>query len=139
MSVISGTRTPSLSKIDNWYNNTRTEEQLVIYKVYTTIDQQITSCRNPLRNINDLGMAYERRLLTLRSLYVEKNGMVVMVSSFQVLEMAKSTTRFGIRRSPDFDHKPLAVYGPAIQENLIHPFYLEFTQTQLKQTCLPTW
>ena len=76
--------------------------------------------------------------------YVEKvqNGMVVMDNnSGKVLGFIAGTDfennqidhAFGIRRSPGSTIKPLAVYGPAIQENLINPSTVipdtEFTQT----------
>ena len=139
---------------DNWYNQyyKEAEEQLKTggYKVYTTIDQQIYDLlqESAKKHINDLGMAYEGVYTDPESgqetSYVEKvqNGMVVMDNnSGKVLGFIAGTDfennqidhAFGIRRSPGSTIKPLAVYGPAIQENLIHPSTVipdtEFTQT----------
>ena len=139
---------------DNWYNQyyKEAEEQLKTggYKVYTTIDQQIYDLlqESAKKHINDLGMAYEGVYTDpetgQETSYVEKvqNGMVVMDNnSGKVLGFIAGTDfennqidhAFGIRRSPGSTIKPLAVYGPAIQENLIHPSTVipdtEFTQT----------
>ena len=139
---------------DNWYNQyyKEAEEQLKTggYKVYTTIDQQIYDLlqESAKKHINDLGMAYEGVYTDPESgqetSYVEKvqNGMVVMDNnSGKVLGFIAGTDfennqidhAFGIRRSPGSTIKPLAVYGPAIQENLINPSTVipdtEFTQT----------
>ena len=139
---------------DNWYNQyyKKAEEQLKTggYKVYTTIDQQIYDLlqESAKKHINDLGMAYEGVYTDpetgQETSYVEKvqNGMVVMDNnSGKVLGFIAGTDfennqidhAFGIRRSPGSTIKPLAVYGPAIQENLIHPSTVipdtEFTQT----------
>ena len=139
---------------DNWYNQyyKEAEEQLKTggYKVYTTIDQQIYDLlqESAKKHINDLGMAYEGVYTDpetgQETTYVEKvqNGMVVMDNnSGKVLGFIAGTDfennqidhAFGIRRSPGSTIKPLAVYGPAIQENLIHPSTVipdtEFTQT----------
>ena len=139
---------------DNWYNQyyKEAEEQLKTggYKVYTTIDQQIYDLlqESAKKHINDLGMAYEGVYTDpetgQETSYVEKvqNGMVVMDNnSGKVLGFIAGTDfennqidhAFGIRRSPGSTIKPLAVYGPAIQENLINPSTVipdtEFTQT----------
>lgn len=139
---------------DNWYNQyyKEAEEQLKTggYKVYTTIDQQIYDLlqESAKKHINDLGMAYEGVYTDpetgQETSYVEKvqNGMVVMDNnSGKVLGFIAGTDfennqidhAFGIRRSPGSTIKPLAVYGPAIQENLIYPSTVipdtEFTQT----------
>ena len=139
---------------DNWYNQyyKEAEEQLKTggYKVYTTIDQQIYDLlqESAKKHINDLGMAYEGVYTDpetgQETSYVEKvqNGLVVMDNnSGKVLGFIAGTDfennqidhAFGIRRSPGSTIKPLAVYGPAIQENLIHPSTVipdtEFTQT----------
>lgn len=139
---------------DNWYNQyyKEAEEQLKTggYKVYTTIDQQIYDLlqESAKKHINDLGMAYEGVYTDpetgQETSYVEKvqNGMVVMDNnSGKVLGFIAGTDfennqidhAFDIRRSPGSTIKPLAVYGPAIQENLIHPSTVipdtEFTQT----------
>ncbi|WP_314179892.1 transglycosylase domain-containing protein [Abiotrophia defectiva] len=139
---------------DNWYNQyyKEAEKQLKTggYKVYTTIDQQIYDLlqESAKKHINDLGMAYEGVYTDpetgQETSYVEKvqNGMVVMDNnSGKVLGFIAGTDfennqidhAFGIRRSPGSTIKPLAVYGPAIQENLINPSTVipdtEFTQT----------
>lgn len=127
---------------DNWYNEyyTAAEQQLKTggYKVYTTIDKQIYDQLqvSAKQYIGDLGVGYEGIYVDpttgQETTYLEtvQNGFVVMDNTTgKVLGFVSGTDydrnqidhAFSMRRSPGSTIKPLAVYGPAIEENLITP------------------
>ncbi|WP_241152402.1 transglycosylase domain-containing protein [Vaginisenegalia massiliensis] len=108
------------------------------YKVYTTIDKQIYDQlqASAQKHQNELGATYDGVYTDPQSgkdiYYVEsvQSGMVVMDNtSGKVLGFVAGFDyknnqvdhAFKMRRSPGSTIKPLAVYGPAIEENLINP------------------
>lgn len=125
-----------------WYNEYyfNAEEQLRTggYKVYTTIDRQIYD------QLQESAQAYDDELgVTYDGVYVDpetgeeiyylesvQTGIVVIDNrSGKVLGFVAGTDfennqidhAFNMRRSPGSTIKPLAVYGPAVEENIITP------------------
>lgn len=127
---------------DEWYNEYyfAAEEELRTggYRVYTTIDRQIyDQLQESAQAYNDqLGVTYDGVFVDPETgeeiYYLEsvQTGMVVIDNrSGKVLGFVSGTDyennqidhAFSMRRSPGSTIKPLAVYGPAIEENLINP------------------
>lgn len=127
---------------DQWYNDyyKLAAEQLRSggFKVYTTIDKQVydTLQTSAQQYIGELGVSYDGVHVDeetgQETYYVEtvQNGLVVLDNaSGKVLGFVAGTDyennqidhAFNMRRSPGSTIKPLAVYGPAIQENIINP------------------
>lgn len=127
---------------DEWYNEYyfAAEEELRTggYRVYTTIDRQIYDQLQVSAQTHDdqLGVTYDGVFVDPETgeeiYYLEsvQTGMVVIDNrSGKVLGFVSGTDyennqidhAFGMRRSPGSTIKPLAVYGPAIEENLITP------------------
>ncbi|MDO4432799.1 MAG: transglycosylase domain-containing protein [Aerococcaceae bacterium] len=127
---------------DNWYNEYyhAAEAQLKTggYKIYTTIDKQIYDQLqvSAKQYIGELGIQYEGvhvdQETGQETFYIEsvQNGFVVLDNATgKVLGFVSGTDydnnqidhAFRMRRSPGSTIKPLAVYAPAIEENLITP------------------
>lgn len=125
-----------------WYNDYyfAAENQLRTggYKVYTTIEKDIYDLlQNSARAYEDeLGVMYDGVYTNPETghetYYVEKiqTGLVVIDNTTgRVLGFVAGTDfdnnqidhAFQMRRSPGSTIKPLAVYGPAVEENLINP------------------
>lgn len=125
-----------------WYNEFyyNAEEQLRTggYHVYTTIDRNIYDLlqRAAVANKDGLGVSYDGVYTNPdtgeETYYVEsvQSGTVVIDNKTgRVLGFVAGTDyennqidhAFGMRRSPGSTLKPLAVYGPAIEHNLINP------------------
>lgn len=127
---------------DDWYNDYyfAAEEQLRTggYKVYSTIDKEI------YEQLNASAQAYENQLGAVydgiytdpetghETYYIERvqTGLVVIDNNTgRVLGFVAGTDyennqidhAFNMRRSPGSTIKPLAVYGPAVDNNLINP------------------
>ncbi|UUX34318.1 transglycosylase domain-containing protein [Fundicoccus culcitae] len=119
---------------------TQAEEQLRIggYRVYGTIDREIYDQLqiSAQEYINDVAVSYdgvyEDPETGEQFYYVEdiQNGLVVIENQTgRVLGFVAGTDyennqidhAFGMHRSPGSTIKPLAVYGPAIQHNIINP------------------
>ncbi|XJS11491.1 transglycosylase domain-containing protein [Aerococcaceae bacterium WGS1372] len=127
---------------DDWYNEYyfAAEEQLRTggYKVYSTIDKEI------YEQLNASAQAYEDQLGAVydgvytdpetghETYYIERvqTGLVAIDNnSGRVLGFVAGTDyennqidhAFNMRRSPGSTIKPLAVYGPAVENNLITP------------------
>lgn len=126
----------------DWYNEFyfAAEEQLRTggYHVYTTIDKAIYDQlqTSALAYKDQLGVAYDGVYTDpetgQETYYVEnvQSGLVVMDNaSGKVLGFISGTDyetnqidhAFGMRRSPGSTIKPLAVYAPAIEYNMINP------------------
>ncbi|MDO4775657.1 MAG: transglycosylase domain-containing protein [Aerococcaceae bacterium] len=127
---------------DDWYNQYYfdAEQQLKTggYKVYTTIDRQIYDQLqvSAKQYVGELGVAHEGIHVDPETghehFYIEtvQNGLVIIDNaSGKVLGFVSGTDydsnqidhAFSVRRSPGSTIKPLAVYGPAIEENIITP------------------
>lgn len=127
---------------DDWYNQYYfdAEQQLKTggYKVYTTIDKQIYDQLqvSAKQYVGELGVAHEGIHVDPETghehFYIEtvQNGLVIIDNaSGKVLGFVSGTDydsnqidhAFSVRRSPGSTIKPLAVYGPAIEENIITP------------------
>lgn len=127
---------------DDWYNEYyfEAEKQLQLggYKVYSTIDREIyDQLQVSAQAYNDqIGVTYDGIYTDPETghetYYVEsvQTGMVVIENATgKVLGFVAGTDfennqidhAFGMRRSPGSTIKPLAVYGPAIENNLINP------------------
>lgn len=125
-----------------WYNEYyfAAEEELRTggYQVYTTIDKGIYDLLQEVAKANQgqLGISHDGVYTDpntgAETYYVEsvQSGVVVMDNQTgQVLGFVSGTDyennqidhAFGMRRSPGSTIKPLAVYGPAIEYNLINP------------------
>ncbi|WP_246167967.1 transglycosylase domain-containing protein [Fundicoccus ignavus] len=126
----------------DWYNEYyfEAEEQLRTggYKVYTTIDKEIYDQLqvSAVTHNSNLGATYDGVFVNpetgAETYYIEdvQTGIVVIENATgKVLGFVSGTDfennqidhAFNMRRSPGSTIKPLAVYGPAIQENLINP------------------
>lgn len=126
----------------DWYNEYyfAAEEQLRTggYKVYTTIDKEIYDHLqlSAVTYDDQLGATYDGIFTDpetgTETYYIEsvQTGIVVIDNKTgKVLGFVAGTDfennqidhAFNMRRSPGSTIKPLAVYGPAIEENLIHP------------------
>lgn len=125
-----------------WYNQFyyEAEEQLRTggYRVYTTIDKNIYDQLqiSAANHINELGASYDgvhvNEETGEENYYVEtvQSGVVVIENATgKVLGFVSGTDydnnqidhAFRMRRSPGSTIKPLAVYAPAIEHNLINP------------------
>ncbi|WP_446454432.1 transglycosylase domain-containing protein [Tuanshanicoccus yangjingiae] len=125
-----------------WYNEFyyAAEEQLRTggYRVYTTINKEIYDQlqASAAEHIDELGATYDGVYTNPdtgeETYYVEsvQSGVVVMDNTTgRVLGFVSGTDyennqidhAFRMRRSPGSTIKPLAVYGPAIEHNLINP------------------
>lgn len=125
-----------------WYNEYyfAAEEQLRTggYKVYTTIDKEIYDHLqiSAVTYDDQLGATYDGIFTDpetgAETYYIEsvQTGIVVIDNKTgKVLGFVAGTDfennqidhAFNMRRSPGSTIKPLAVYGPAIEENLINP------------------
>lgn len=138
----------------DWYNEYyfAAEEQLRTggYKVYTTIDKDIYDHLQVSAAAYDdqLGATYDGIFTDpetgAETYYIEsvqkgivvidnKTGKVLGFVSGTDFENNQIDHAFNMRRSPGSTIKPLAVYGPAIEENLISPATIipdtEFVQT----------
>lgn len=138
----------------DWYNEYyfAAEEQLRTggYKVYTTIDKEIYDHLQVSAAAYDdqLGATYDGIFIDpetgAETYYIEsvqtgivvidnKTGKVLGFVSGTDFENNQIDHAFNMRRSPGSTIKPLAVYGPAIEENLINPSTIipdtEFVQT----------
>lgn len=126
----------------DWYNEYyfEAEEQLRTggYKVYTTIDKEIYDQLqvSAITHNSNLGATYDGVFVNpetgAETYYIEdvQTGIVVIENATgKVLGFVSGTDfennqidhAFNMRRSPGSTIKPLAVYGPAVQENLITP------------------
>ncbi len=138
----------------DWYNEYyfAAEEQLRTggYKVYTTIDKEIYDHLQVSATTYDdqLGATYDGIYTDpetgAETYYIEnvqtgivvtdnKTGKVLGFVAGKDFENNQIDHAFNMRRSPGSTIKPLAVYGPAIEENLINPSTIipdtEFVQT----------
>lgn len=126
----------------DWYNEYyfAAEEQLRTggYKVYTTIDKEIYDHLQVSATTYDdqLGVTYDGIYTDpetgAETYYIEnvqtgivvtenKTGKVLGFVAGKDFENNQIDHAFNMRRSPGSTIKPLAVYGPAIEENLINP------------------
>ena len=127
---------------DEWYNEYyfAAQDQLKTggYRIYTTIDKEIyNQLQVSARQYeNEIGIPYEGVYVNPdtgeETYYIERvqTGMVVIENTTgKVLGFIAGTNyednqidhAFRVRRSPGSTIKPLAVYGPAVEHNIINP------------------
>ncbi|WP_419775439.1 transglycosylase domain-containing protein [Ignavigranum ruoffiae] len=127
---------------DEWYNEYyfKAEEQLRTggYRIYTTIDKEIYDQLQQSAQAyeDELGVPYEGVYVNPdtgeETYYVERvqTGLVVIENQTgKVLGFISGTNyednqidhAFRVRRSPGSTIKPLAVYGPAVDNDIINP------------------
>lgn len=127
---------------DEWYNEYyfKAEEQLRTggYRIYTTIDKEIYDQlqKSAQAYEDELGVPYEGVYVNPdtgeKTYYVERvqTGLVVIENQTgKVLGFVSGTNydenqidhAFRVRRSPGSTIKPLAVYGPAVDNDIINP------------------
>lgn len=127
---------------DEWYNDYYKEAARQVrtggYQIQTTIDRSIYDQlqRSAQSYVGELGVAYEGVHTdeeTGEEVYYKEevqNGMVVIDNpTGRVLGFVAGTNynenqidhAFSVRRSPGSTIKPLAVYGPAVEEDIISP------------------